>query len=64
MSAEEAITTPSKRNTLTITAWGETKTIREWVSDPRCPVDYFVLYSRYFTHKWDAKRAIITQVGK
>lgn len=36
----------NRRNTTLAEAFGETKTLREWVSDPRCKVGYGVLFKR------------------
>lgn len=34
------------RRNLYVTAWGETKILRDWADDPRCKVGYDTLYSR------------------
>ena len=47
----------NRRNTRTITAFGETKTLREWEDDPRCQVGLVALNSRY-DHGWDPEDAI------
>ena len=50
----------NKRNNLHITAFGETKTISEWIKDDRCVIKkYFTLMSR-FKRGWEHQR-IITQ---
>lgn len=71
-SAEKAITTPpnkpgvwhserispTKGTGMSVTAFGETKPLVQWVEDPRCAVSYFTLHSRIFRRSWDAEEAI------
>ena len=45
---------------LTLTAFGETKFLREWEADPRCKVDREVLRKRVFHKGWDHEKAITT----
>ncbi|MFK0120135.1 GntR family transcriptional regulator [Streptomyces sp. NPDC090994] len=40
-------------------AFGEQRSLAEWVRDPRCLVDHRVLYTRYF-YGWDLELAIQT----
>jgi hypothetical protein len=44
----------NKRNTVRLTVWGETKTLSEWVLDPRCVVQMRTVKARYhrgWTHE-------------
>lgn len=43
-----------------ITAFGETKTMVEWVEDPRCVVAYGTFQLRVYRRGWEAERALIT----
>lgn len=36
----------NKATSFLVEAWGENKTVAEWVEDSRCEVSYFVLYER------------------
>lgn len=47
----------NRRNTIYLTAWGETKRMNEWASDSRCAVRYNTLAYRIRTG-WDHERAI------
>jgi hypothetical protein len=49
----------NRRNTLSITLFGETKSLKEWVCDTRCQVKYQTAYQRLLAG-WDAKAAITT----
>jgi len=48
---------PSK-NPLLIEAFGQSKTIREWSEDPRCPVGQHALRTRLVKLGWETERAI------
>lgn len=50
----------NKRNNKKITAFGETKTITEWICDPRCVVSSKILYNRIHKFQYEAERAITT----
>lgn len=50
----------NRRTSHHLTAFGETKTIRDWVDDPRCSVTYGTLSQRIVKLHWDAERAITT----
>lgn len=43
---EEKLTRPPKSFKRLVTAWGETKTVAEWLNDPRCQVKQCALYVR------------------
>jgi len=61
-SFEKALLTPQRRANgyRLITAFGETKSITEWVQDPRCPdVSLSTIWWR-INHNWPAERAITT----
>lgn len=49
----------NRRSTRLVSAFGETKTIGEWVEDPRCSVGYDTLYSRIHRGH-DPERSIVT----
>lgn len=46
--------------TLRVTAWGETKLLAEWMSDPRCVVDYHLAWDRLYRSApaWEPERAL------
>lgn len=46
------------RKNLFVTAFGETRTIKQWSRDPRCKVKYEGLRVRIKKFGWDAERAI------
>lgn len=48
------------RRNVKLQAFGEIKTMAEWVQDPRCLVQYSTLRVRIVRHKWDTERAITT----
>jgi hypothetical protein len=48
------------RRNVRLTAFGETKTIKEWADDPRCKVTYAALYLRIARRGWEAERALST----
>lgn len=50
----------NKRNTVMLTAFGETKCLPAWVEDVRCMVGYSTLYRRIITYGLSAERAIVT----
>jgi hypothetical protein len=61
-----ALTQPQRRKGgyRLITAWGETKGIRAWAADPRCPgVKEATLWKR-INDGWPAERAIATAVHR
>lgn len=50
----------NKRNTQSLTAFGESKTFYEWTLDTRCVVSHEILRDRVNVLKWDAEVAITT----
>ena len=54
------------RKTVLVTAFGETKSLVEWVEDPRCQVSYDCLKQRIGKIDWPAEIAVSTpaQPGK
>jgi hypothetical protein len=54
-SAEQQL---NKRNSLKVTAFGETKVVSEWAKDPRCLVRWRCLYKRIHDG-WPPEQAII-----
>ncbi|MFI0511147.1 hypothetical protein ACH3Y9_12620 [Streptomyces sp. WSLK1-5] len=60
-SAEELLRAPVRRKPGwgKLEAFGETRSISEWVKDPRCRVSREVLHSRY-TLGWEFERALTT----
>jgi hypothetical protein len=42
----------AKTRHLTVTAWGETKTIKKWSLDPRCKVKIGTIYNRLLFGCW------------
>lgn len=62
--AERALTTPARPQPTPrrLTAFGETKTLQEWVADLRCVVKYKVLVNRV-EHHWPARDALTIPIG-
>lgn len=60
-SVEKSITTPIdlRRNAVTLTAFGETKSIKEWTNDRRCVISHRVLLNR-INYGWETEKAITT----
>lgn len=51
----------NRRNTVRLTAFGETKTLADWFSDYRCAVQVAgTLYRRVTRLGWDHERALVT----
>lgn len=50
----------NKRNTIILTAFGETKSLSEWSEDPRCPVGHGGLYKRVVIMGWTLERSLST----
>jgi len=50
----------NRTNTRYIEAFGESKTINDWIADPRCSVSKECLAMRIDARGWDAERAIST----
>jgi hypothetical protein len=50
----------ANRKVLRLTAFGETKSAKEWAADPRCAVSYGALILRVSRRKWEHERAITT----
>jgi hypothetical protein len=48
------------RRNVHLTAFGETKTIKEWAADPRCAVSEAALRLRVRRRGWDAELALTT----
>ena len=44
-------------------AFGETKTLRQWAADPRCRVKFGRLFGRIHTGGWEVERAITTPLA-
>ncbi|MEW5884465.1 MAG: hypothetical protein AB1725_09615 [Armatimonadota bacterium] len=68
MTPEEAITAPpyqapGNRNSILVTAFGESKNIRRWAQDKRCKVSYYTLVQRIRTGM-DPEMAITAPVTK
>lgn len=66
---EEVLTAPIKptrpsRHQLHITAWGETKTVSEWVDDKRCKVDATTLYRRIKRTEFSPEQVMATPPGR
>ncbi|WP_399932197.1 GntR family transcriptional regulator [Streptomyces kanamyceticus] len=53
---------PAARRGMEYVAWGEPKTLADWVRDPRCVVPYRCLKARFLEHKWPLKRAMTTPI--
>lgn len=51
LTPEEMLTKSSKGRHLSLTAFGETKNLKEWSEDPRCHVKYSGLYLRFKDQK-------------
>lgn len=49
----------NRRNSLKLTIFDETKSLKEWVCDARCEVKYQTAYQRLLAG-WDPKEAITT----
>jgi hypothetical protein len=45
-------------------AWGETKSLTQWVKDQRVSVAYGTLYSRINTYGWSEQRAMEEPMNK
>lgn len=53
----------NRRNNLVL-SWGdESKSLIEWVEDPRCVVSYMTAYNRVTRSGWSIDRALTTPVG-
>lgn len=67
-SLKEALSTPAPRtgriSDTVIKAFGEEKTITEWLKDSRCDVSYSTLYSRIFSLGWSEEDAILRKSRK
>lgn len=68
-SAEKVLTHPvknmgPKRSKLEVTAWGETKTVTEWVEDKRCKVDAATLYRRLKRTEYSAEQVMSVPPGR
>lgn len=51
----------NRRNTVWLTAFGETKPLGAWMEDPRCAADYATIHARVQKEPaWDHERAIST----
>lgn len=64
-TAEDALVSDSGRHSngtisATYSAFGETKTIAEWVDDPRCSVGKSCLFMRIVKYGWSLEKAIST----
>jgi len=56
--------TINKRTTRRLTAFGETKSLKEWADDPRCSSgSYRVVQDRLDKLGWDLEKAILTPAG-
>lgn len=47
-----------RRGALLVEAWGETKTLREWIEDGRCVVGYSTAFTRIKKYGWSPERAL------
>lgn len=54
----------NRTDTFRLTAFGETKTLREWTLDTRCRVSYGTLHSRLYSCGWASEKAIATPPTK
>lgn len=64
---EDAIRKPPRRRNnagAELTAWGETKSIAEWVKDPRCKAPRKVIDSRLDLETWEVEKALSTPIGR
>lgn len=52
----------NKRNTVMLTAFGETKALMDWARDPRCVVNEYTLRQRVTAYGWNHERAISSPV--
>lgn len=50
----------NKSNSRMLTAFGETKSMTQWITDERCVVDYGCLAKRIYTKKYTTEEAIST----
>lgn len=50
----------NRRSNVLLTAFGETKTVAEWVDDPRCSVTYTALIQRVRRAGWAPEEAVST----
>lgn len=48
------------QSTVMLTAWGETKPLRDWAEDPRCLVKYHTAYCRLKKIGWPDGEKILT----
>lgn len=56
--------TRNRRRTLSVSAFGEKKSLGEWIEDRRTVVPYETAYSRIFRLRWGAERALTTRTEK
>lgn len=54
----------NRRNTVTVTAFGETKPLAFWAEDDRCKVSYRVLHKRLFISGWPVEKAITKELWR
>ena len=50
----------NRRNNRQVTAWNETKSLPEWLDDPRCQAGYGTVATRIYDYGWSAEQAIST----
>lgn len=50
----------NRRDRQLYTAWGETKSASDWLTDPRCKASRRTVRNRVFTLGWDHERALMT----
>ena len=49
---------------LTLTIFGETRTLSQWSKDPRCEVNKLTLYLRAIRYAWNPEDALVTPSGE
>lgn len=54
----------NRRNNQMVEAFGETKTVMQWVLDERCMCQYQALWGRIFKSRWEPERAITTPTSR
>lgn len=57
---EHRVNCRNRRTKRLVTAFGETKSLAEWVDDPKCEVQYTTLFYRLFRHGWLPEQAIVS----
>lgn len=60
---EDCLTRPHRNRGKELVAWGETKTVSQWLSDPRCLVNRTAVIDR-LKHGWSPERAMSEPLGR